>query len=509
MTELQKTDRRTFLRRGGMGAAALWVLSLQEFAARRAFGATPGPIPSPYGPISPKLDETTDLPLLQLPEGFRYMSYGWTGDIMADGVATPNLHDGMAVVDEGNADDEDDDDGDRGEWRRGSERRAGDDEYRGEGRRGWERGGGDHDDDDRGDGDGSGRLILVRNHETGEGSPYVNAPRITYTSNVPGAVPGAGGTTNLVFDARRGLWLKAWSSLAGTVRNCAGGVTPWGTWLTCEETGDLGHGWNFDVGPRRGDPTPLFDMGRFSHEALMVDPRTGYVYETEDAGNAGFYKFVPNRRGRLKRGGRLYMLGVKNQPLADLGGAIPIGTEWDIVWVRIDDPTAVIGSVFAQGRAKGGARFSRLEGSWWGDRYGYFLSTNGGAKGEGQVFEYDPGAERLKLIYDSPTFQDVDNPDNITVTPRGGLLLCEDAAGNHFLQGERLIGLTLEGKTFTFAMNNIVLTAPYNARVPAGNYTQQEWAGACYSPDGRWLFVNIQTPGVTFAITGPWGAGPL
>jgi uncharacterized protein len=117
------------------------------------------------------------------------------------------------------------------------------------------------------------------------------------------------------------------------------------------------------------------------------------------------------------------------------------------------------------------------------------------------------------VIYDAPNANDLDNPDNITVTPRGGLLLCEDAAGNHFLEGERLVGLTLDGKTFTFAMNNVNLTAEQIASagktVAPGNFTQTEWAGACYSPDGKWLFVNIQTPGITFAITGPWGKGPL
>jgi secreted PhoX family phosphatase len=124
------------------------------------------------------------------------------------------------------------------------------------------------------------------------------------------------------------------------------------------------------------------------------------------------------------------------------------------------------------------------------------------------VFEYDPRDETLKVIDDAPNAETVDNPDNITVTPRGGLLLCEDAAGNGFTEGERLVGLTLHGQAFTFAMNNINLTSDYN-EVVAGDYRQSEWAGACYSPDGRWLFVNIQTPGVTFAITGPWGEGPL
>ena len=444
-------DRRTFLRRGAMGAGALWALSLDPFMARRAEGAG---IPSPYGPISPQLDETTGLPLIKLPDGFRYWSYAWTGDLMSDGVRCPNLHDGMAVVDT------------EGE---------------------------------------SGRLILVRNHEGGNGTPYLTGePLVTYMGD------GAGGTTNLIFDAKHGRWAKAWSTLAGTVRNCAGGVTPWRSWITGEETFGPGHGYAFDVDAQKGDRRPVVAMGRFSHEAMMVDPSTGHIYETEDATPSGFYKFVPNTQGRLHDGGRLYMLKVKNQPNFNFGPVSTIGTIWDVEWVPIDDPDATILTTYAQGAAAPhfGAQFRRLEGCWWGDQTGYFLSTNGGPAGEGQVFEYNPIAETLKLIYVSPGANDVDNPDNITVTPRGGLLLCEDAAGDGVI-GERLVGLTLDGNTFTFAQNDIVLPVAYNDRVPAGNYRTNEWAGACYSPDGTWLFVNIQTPGLTFAITGPWGSGPL
>jgi secreted PhoX family phosphatase len=451
MIDFSSIDRRTFLRRGAMGAGALWAASLGPFMARRAEGAA---ITSPYGDIFPTLDETTGLPLLRLPSGFRYKSYSWTGDVMADDVLCPRAHDGMAVVAaQGN----------------------------------------------------SGRIVLVRNHEAGGGTPYLDKPSITYLND------GAGGTTNLVFDLRHGVWAKDWSSLAGTRTNCAGGVTPWGTWITGEETTVAGHGWAFDVGAEKGDPTPLKAMGRFSHEAMMVDPDSGYVYETEDATPSGFYRFIPDAPGELALGGELYMMkALLGPPGDDFGPLSTIGQTWHVEWVRIADPEAATTSTVQQGIAQGGAKFRRLEGCWWGDTRGYFLSTNGGAVSEGQVFEYDPLNETLKLIYSSPSGNDVNNPDNITVTPRGGLLLCEDGG---FASGERLVGLTLDGNTFTFSQNNIILTAEQieeaGKSVSPGSYLGQEFAGACYSPDGKWLFVNIQTPGITFAITGPWGSGPL
>jgi secreted PhoX family phosphatase len=350
---------------------------------------------------------------------------------------------------------------------------------------------------------GRGRVRLVRNHEAGGGTPFSTA---WYD---PAA---AGGTTTLEFDSHGGDFISARDSLSGTIRNCAGGLTPWDTWLTCEETNDftaLPHGYIFEVpADGLGDLAPLRDMGRFSHEAVAVDPGTGYVYETEDAGSSsGFCRFVPNVNGDLLAGGQLWRLKVKGVALANLGLSYANGQTFEVEWVESgvpDNPaqTSPGNFVWSQGRAQGAATFARLEGCWYGnDAKIYVVSTSGGI-GQGQIWEYDPAAETISLLFQSPGAAVLNAPDNITVSPRGGLVLCEDGSGLEFLHG-----LTVEGEIFPFAQNNIVLTGERNGI--KGDFRGSEWAGACYSPDGKWLFAHVQSPGVTFAITGPWQAGAL
>ncbi|HZN61682.1 MAG TPA: alkaline phosphatase PhoX [Planctomycetota bacterium] len=468
------TSRRSFLTGGaalvgGLAAAG----PLQMLLARSAAGQPTRAKFSPdYGPLAAVNDLTTGLPLLMLPAGFTYRSIGWAKDPLEDGTPTPGLHDGMAVV-----------------TTQGT------------------------------------HAVLIRNHEVRTAGSSFGPASLTYDPK------GAGGTTNLLVDLKTGELIKAWTSIAGTDTNCAGGVTPWGSWITCEETLDdtttgmeKTHGWAWDV-PAYDAPDlePLWGMGRFVHEAVAVDPHTDIVYLTEDRGTSGLYRFSDDnlrsgrrgRRGKARKNsplsgeGVLEMLRVVGQT-ADLRGHLVVGTEWDTEWVVIDDPerahspgtTDSLGC-FKQGLAKGGATFSRLEGIWYGNKVFYINSTDGGGADEGQVFAYDPKREKLTLIFESPDEETLDNPDNITVSPRGGIILCEDGD----LTGQRLQGLTLDGQIFEFARNNVQLNGERNGLT--GDFRGIEWAGATYSHDGKWLFVNIQTPGITFAITGPWSNGSL
>jgi uncharacterized protein len=406
-----------------------------------------------YGPLSPVKDEATGLTLLHLPEGFRYVSFGWAGDPMSGGTPTPRLPDGMGAFP-----------GPRG------------------------------------------TVTLIRNHEVGAGGAFGGA---RYDR------AAGGGTTTVRFDPARGRVIEQYASLSGTVRNCAGGSTPWGTWLTCEES-LVGpgpgssfrqpHGYVFEV-PSEGTATgePLVAMGRFVHEAVAVDPATGIIYQTEDARESGCYRFLPHEPRQLAAGGQLQMLAVKGSPTIDLRTAQYPNARYPVEWVDIAEPdrahadeAAADGQgVYQQGRAQGGALFGRLEGAWFGAGLVYFTSTSGGDARMGQVWELDPVRGELRLVYESPGKDTLNMPDNICVSPRGGLVLCEDGTENPCLHG-----LTRDGRIFRLARNHVVLDGRKNGL--AGNYTNSEFAGATFGPDGRWLFVNIMAPGITFAITGPW-----
>ncbi|MBI98099.1 MAG: hypothetical protein CMO78_06170 [Verrucomicrobiales bacterium] len=286
-------------------------------------------------------------------------------------------------------------------------------------------------------------------------------------------------------------------SLAGTLKNCAGGLTPWGSWITCEETTDRAsktlaqdHGYNFEV-PATAEPTltkavPLRAMGRFNHEAVAVDPKTGIVYETEDRDDGLIYRFIPKVKGQLAKGGKLQALVVRGMPSLDTRNwkeqRVGVAAKLPVQWLDMDDVESPKDDLRQRGFKKGAARFARGEGMWYSRNSIYFACTNGGKKKDGQVWRLT--SDTLELFAEPNDEALCDNCDNLTVAPWGDLILCEDGGNEQFL-----VGIMPEGKFFKLGRN-----AKSNS----------EFAGACFSPDGKTLFVNIQHAGLTLAITGPW-----
>ncbi len=454
-------DRRTFI---SLTPAAV-TAAMQTFHALHPMRKIERlPFDSGYGALRPAKTRNTGETLLMLPEGFEYNALGRTGAKMSDGFITPPAHDGMATFLV------------------------------------------------------NGQLRIVRNHEVNngvgkDGAAFGNAS-LAYDAKA------GGGTTTLIVDPKTREIVKDFVSLNGTLQNCAGGPTPWGAWISCEETildetlvrdergrergGFNGkHGYCFEVSASADGAvkaTPLPALGRFVHEAIAVDAKTAVVYLTEDRGEAGLYRFLPKQKNKLAMGGRLQMLALDGRHQADLRKGQKAMQVLPVRWVDIEDPDPAsagkdAAAVYKQGFAKGAATFARLEGCWYAGDSIFFTATSGGDSRLGQVWQYIPkGTEKgeLKLIFESPEEAVLDMPDNICVSPRGNLVVCEDGSREQFIRG-----LTRDGHIFDFAKNII------------SGFEDKEFAGATFSPDGETLFVNAQTPGITFAIWGPWKKGVL
>lgn len=434
----------------GSTASLLGLLDGQHDAGPLGFGAL---VKDPEG-------------VLDLPAGFRYSIFSRVGEPMDDGLRVPGMHDAMGAFPYTNPD-----------------------------------GGIDRD-----------RTILIRNHEIAEASKTTGP--FTHIDDLLGfdhaklydaghGKPSRGGTTTMVYNTRTQTLESHWLSLAGTERNCAGGITPRNSWLTCEETAvvrgeryERDHGYVFEVPatttPSLADPRPIKAMGRFMHEACCTDPRTGIVYLTEDRHDGLIYRYLPTDRDDLHKGGRLQALRVDHTPSFDT-------RNWDGVTVRPNEPTSVSwidldevespkDDLRYRGFNAGAARFARGEGMWWGHDGAYFAATTGGSGYHGQLWRIIPdiehGVDHLELFIEPNDPGLIRRADNITFAPWGDLIACEDEN-----EPPRLIGVTMSGGLYVIARNAL---------------SDSEFAGATFSIDASTLFVNIQGAGLTLAITGPW-----
>jgi secreted PhoX family phosphatase len=383
---------------------------------------------------------------------------------------------------------------------------------------------------------GRGRYTIIQNHENDPGAEH-GVPHVKGTVYDPGAV-AAGGCTVITTD-RAGRNLGEVVGISGTVSNCAGGPTPWGTWLTCEETDDRAgddweegertgvfqkdHGYVFEVwADGHADPRPIKCLGRFEHEALAVDRDRTKIYLSEDADgpNGLFYRWTAPRGVRLRdrvltdlgpNAGRLDAM----QIILDDGSVLPdvayltsaqLGRPFRVRWIEVperDARTTPIREQFADGEVTRGRKF---EGVWGTDEGVYVVNSYAWDEGElpidaaphdGMVWFYNYRNQTIQLVTyfpHQPTAEDgaparytdltFDGPDNVTVTPWGSLVLAEDGAG-----ASHVLSSIPGGPTYAIARNQL---------------NDSEFCGPTFTDDGKVLFVNLQDPGLTLAITGPW-----
>ena len=462
-------NRRQFFK----GAGTLAFAGLASSALGKANAGVLTPTTKGYGPLVPDPKK-----LLDLPQGFSYQVISELGDAMSDGLNVPDRADGMGCFSLGNN-----------------------------------------------------KVALVRNHELQAAHLSIQPESIqTHTTELAydhfeNGVALPGGTTTLVYNLDTKVVEKEFVSLVGTIRNCSGGITPWGTWLTCEESvnkpnGVISkeHGYIFEV-PADAETLvqakPLKAMGRFNHEAACVDPETGIVYLTEDRGDSLFYRFIPNVKGQLDKGGKLQALRIKGVPQFDSRNwdkaRMNLGEWLNVDWIDLHTPESPNDDLRVQGYKAGATLFARGEGLHWGNNELYFCCTNGGAKQLGQIMRYQPQSSqpqgsqqqgatadsasnsetsggRLQLFVESDDANLYNFGDNLTVSPNGHLIVCEDQYTE--IVDNHLRGVTPEGDIYNVAKL----------------HAQTELAGACFTNDGSVLFVNMYSPSKTLAITGPWMA---
>ena len=459
----EKLTRRDFFSRAGRTAFGFlsvpFLFSKNELFTNVQDGFGVG-----YGPLIPDPDRIMDLP-----NGFSYKIIARSGELMTDGFYMPGHPDGMGAF-EGP--------------------------------------------------DGS--TIILCNHENfpeyhlkfGPFGPTNElqvrlSGRLIYDRGREGR-PALGAVTTLVYDTQAQELRSQFLSLAGTLVNCSGGVTPWNSWLSCEEIFQnpsfilaKKHGYVFEI-PASAEqkvvkPVPLKAMGRFVHEAIAVDPRTNIIYQTEDQLDGLVYRFLPSRPGSLEEGGRLQCLIVNSESRLDMRNwekqRVKRGEKLPVSWIDLEKVDPKKDDLRIRGHENGGALFASGEGMDYLNGKIFFSCTNGGGIKAGQIWRYVPspyeGTEKegespgqLELLVEVTDRAVLENPDQMIGTSWGDVFVCEDGFNEQYL-----VGVTPEGEIYRFARNA---------------KDESEFTGVCFSPDGSTMFVNYQDAGLTFTVTGPW-----
>lgn len=380
--------------------------------------------------------------------------------------------------------------------------------------------------------DSDGNYVLLRNHELGNTEfmtrygflmqKYGSLGPVFSKDHFGGVARLVVGKESLLGDLKAGrgnpsrALMDSRMVLLGTSKNCSGGTIE-GGWVTCEESDEPGHGYAFYTKPTDSElkaPRVIKSWGRMHREAVVMDPRTGVVYMTEDRSDACFFRHVPDNARLPFSTGKVQAMQVVGQstmdpyPEAPTQGVIPgkwkPGTRFAVTWVDIPDCQAARETCSSQGIRLGATTFNRNEGIVWDQNSAWFISSLGGPVKGGQIFEYVPDEKddsrgELVLQMEVTDRRVLSCPDNLTLAPWGDVILAED---NYQMSADVthqfLRGLTREGRVYNIARNR-------GNGNPMTGRPGAEFTGACFSPDGEVLFVNMQNPvNVTLAIRGPW-----